>query len=515
MLITIRWVAQHYVAPVSAVAARCAPPNLPRRTTLPDLPDVPATSVPSPLPAVSEAAAAGRHLRAHYLISPASWTDAVTGLVTPVLAAGRSGVVVMPTASEAEQAAAALEERLPGRIAVATGQRHDRDVTAAWQRASSQPGVLLVGSPRILLWPVASLGIGVVVQEGRRGHKERQTPTIHTREVLRRRSAVERFPLVFLGRVPTTELVAAGLPMVAEGRPWPLVEVVDRTTDPSRSLFTDRVKVALAGAVKRAERTLVFTHRHGYAPAFACAQCGTLRVCERCGSRLDESGTCQRCGHHELECRKCGGRRFVALGAGTGRVTAELGRIVDRTVVGPVGSDALVMVGTERDLTDVGAVDLAIAVDADGLLMGTNYRAAEDALRVLARMAATVGRGRGKRAIVQTARPGHPVIAALRRGDPLEFLTKEAADRQAYRLPPSGEIIVLEVSDAPEWTADSIAGLQEKNASVLGPASVQGAARWLLQGEDLDAVRTELRQIVHRLRESGASVRIDVDPIEL
>ncbi len=512
-LVTLRWAARHYVAPLSVLLAKSAPPNLPGRISQPALDPVERHA--SPLPDVTAAAAQGKHVRPHYLLAPESWSAALLGLISDVLSAGGSAMAVFPTATEADRAAAELAARIGDRLIVATGQMHDRDVTTAWQTAAQNPGMLLIGTPRVLLWPVAALSMAVVVQEGRRGHKERQTPTIHSREILRRRSTVERFPLVFAGTVPTTELVAAGTPVVGHARSWPLVEIVDRRTDPSLGLFTDHVRAVIQAGVNRRQRIFVFTHRHGYAPAFLCVQCRSLRICDRCGSRLDREGTCARCGHHQLECSQCSGRRFVPLGAGTGRITAELGRFVDRTAVGPAGSGHLVEVGTERDLPGLPPVDVAVAVDADGLFMGTNYRAGEDALRVLARLTALVGRGKGRRSVIQTTRPNHPVIAALRRGNPMEFLEEELRLRAEYRLPPSGEVIVVEVTDSPGWATSELADLGGETVTVLGPAPARGALRWLLQGTDLSPVRDELRSIAHRLRDAKASVRIDVDPTEL
>lgn len=512
-LITLRWAARHYVAPLSVLLAKSAPPNLPKEGDDRALGGVPPAV--SPLPEVTDAAARGRHIRPHYLLAPASWPEALLGLSAPVVGAGRSVMAVFPTAAEAAGAASALTGSLGERVVLVSGELHDREVTRAWQAMATQPGLLLISTPRTVLWPMTELSLAVVVQEGRRGHKERQTPTIHTREILRRRSTVERFPLVFMGRVPTTELVAAGTAIVGPPRSWPLVEIVDRRTDPSLGLFTDHVKAVIQAAVNRRQSVFVFTHRHGYAPAFLCAQCRALRTCDRCGSRLDRDGTCARCGHHQLTCSECGGRRFVPLGAGTGRITAELGRFVDRTEVGPVGAGHLVEVGTERDIPSLADVDVAVAVDADGLLMGSNYRAGEDALRVLARVTAAVGRGRGRRSIIQTTRPDHPVITALRRGNPMEYLEAEVEMRASYNLPPTGEIVVVEVTNPPGWAAEEIAGLAGPSVTVLGPAPFKGAVRWLMQGHDLSDVRDRLRTVAHRLREAKATVRIDVDPTEL
>jgi primosomal protein N' (replication factor Y) len=195
-------------------------------------------------------------------------------------------------------------------------------------------------------------------------------------------------------------------------------------------------------------------------------------------------------------------------------VLADAGRLIGRENSGEVGSGRPVVVGTERDLPGL-AVDLTIVVDADGPILAPHYRASEDALRLLARAVAAAGSGRGRRAIVQTADPEHPVIETLRRGDPVEFIRADAARRAAMGFPPGGELVALEASGLPDGAAADLVAEVGSRAEVLGPAQSGDGLRWLLQGRDLTAARTVLRGVVGRWRESGARVRVDSDPIEL
>ena len=57
ILQTLRWAATHYVAPLSVVIAKTAPPNLPRRAAAHKLPSIPPAF--SPIPDVSDAAQSG------------------------------------------------------------------------------------------------------------------------------------------------------------------------------------------------------------------------------------------------------------------------------------------------------------------------------------------------------------------------------------------------------------------------------------------------------------------------
>jgi primosomal protein N' (replication factor Y) (superfamily II helicase) len=194
-----------------------------------------------------------------------------------------------------------------------------------------------------------------------------------------------------------------------------------------------------------------------------------------------------------------------------GRVVAEVGRIVGAEHVAPAPGPAPVVVGTERDMVGVADLDLVILPDLDGLLHGTNYRAAEDALRLGARLAGLVGRGSGRRMMIQTSEPEHPVVRALVKADPLIALEAELETRRVMGYPPSGELIVIEVSGGPK---PDIVTLSE-HADVLGPAPHGEGYRWLVTGPDLGHTRTALRSMVQRWRDSGLRVRIDVDPIDL
>ncbi len=181
---------------------------------------------------------------------------------------------------------------------------------------------------------------------------------------------------------------------------------------------------------------------------------------------------------------------------------------------GPVGSDRAVWVGTERDLPSARGVDLAVVVDADGLIHAPNYRAGEDALRLLARVAETVGPGSGRRAIVQTGRPEDPVITALRHGDPLKYLDEVVAARAATRLPPIGEVLVVELDNA-QGADRQLRDLAEGRAEVFGPAPAGERQRWMVQGTDLRPLRIGLRSLVQEWRDGGRRVRVDVDPLDL
>ncbi|HUO46067.1 MAG TPA: hypothetical protein VM470_04455 [Acidimicrobiia bacterium] len=519
LLSALQWAAQRYVAPLAVLLERSTPPNLVRRSGFqPSKPvELLATGPAHPLGALAAGAATGKRHPPVALIERWSNLDWMEGLARPQLAAHRSMMVVTATAEEA----AFLHETCRDlfgeeRSVLVTPDRSEAENTAAWMAAQAG-GVVVIGTPRLAGWKVKDLTVAAVVEEGRRAMKDRQTPTIHVRDLLRTRARFGRHNLVFVGPTPSLETLAGGAsPVRMSRRAWPPVEIADRNEEPPLpGVVGHQAMAAIRAVVARSGSVFVFAHRRGYAPAVRCDKCRSLRRCPNCGSRPEAAPDCPRCDFRLGPCSDCGHDRFVPLGAGVGRVVEELRRTW-REGVAAAPDVAPVVVGSEADLAGLAAVDLAVAVDADGLILGSHFRAGEEALRILARLAGRVAPGSGKRALVQTGLPSHPVVVALRKGDPLVFLEAEMEQRRQLGFPPSSELMVVEMrGTVPAGAEDAIRAAAGK-AVVMGPAPrPERRWRWLVQGGDLTSFRHDLRPLVQRWRDSGTTVRIDTDPIDL
>ncbi len=516
----LEWLAHHYVAPLSVVLDRTAPPNVPRSApnesgkALGNGSPLENGPAPGALFAPLVEAARKRERRPPMALVTRSDPGPVIDSLSPLLESGRSALFILATAEEVLMTEERAGRRYPYRVSSVPGDAPAAAVTASWTEMR-RPGRLLVGTPRVALWHLVGLGAAVVFEEGRRAMKEKQTPTFHVRELMRARARVEGFAVGFVGPTPSLELLASGAEVsTAPGRKWALVEIVDRSQEPPGSgMVASHAIASLRGALERRGTAFVLANATGDNSAMRCVRCLQLRTCTNCGSGLARSSGCARCGAALGSCSQCGGGRFEALGAAVPRIVEELRRRLPPHHVGPAGDGAPIVVGTERDLAGPDLFDLAVAVDSDGLTMGTNYRSAEEALRLLSRVASKVRSGAGRRLMVQTSSPESPVLRALRRGDAIEFLEAELVSRARLGFPPSSELLALEIRGERSGSlGDELAGLPGVN--LLGPAGIDGGRRWLLEGH-LDEARTRLRQLVQRWRDSGATVRVDVDPIDL
>ena len=514
LLKTITWAAGHYIAPMAVLLDRSAPPNLPSPPQVDDKIDPPPELADEghPLLRITRDIASGRRRPTTALIGRWQGLDWL-GALLPVLVSGSSVLIV--TATEAEANTLGREARKRGIETVVVAGDVARDLTGSWVQAQ-QPGRLVVGTPRVALWHVGGLALAVVLEEGRRAMKDRQTPTLHVREVMTTRSRIEGFSLVVIGPTPSVEVLASGPEIARAGtRAWPLVEVVDRRDDPPGSgLLSDRAVAAIRATVADKRACFVFTHRRASDSSMRCVGCRRLRTCTGCGSRLGRESACRRCGLAAGPCAGCGSGEFEEMGSEPDRLVTEINRKLGGAVAGTHPTDRPVAVGTERDLSSARSVPLAVAVDVDGLVLGHNYRTSEEALRILARLANLVEIGHGRRMMAQTSLPDGSLLTALKRGDPVPYLEEVLGERARLGLPPATDMVAVEIRevDGPDRFDHDLRKLEP--ATILGPAPVASGWRWLVQGR-LGPIKPELRPMIQAWRESGATVRIDVDPIDL
>ncbi len=501
LLETLRWTALRHVAPMSTMLARSGPPNIARLKA--DINPV--------------AAHVTDDDTSTFIVTGEPYRESLSGLARPVVAEGANVLVVCATAEEVQLYATGLEALLDQPVFRVGSAIAARTVTKAWTVAATTGGNVIVGTREAALWPLGPLGAVIVVEEGRRGMTSPQTPTWTVRDVVLHRGKIEKFRTWFLGPVPTVHALASIQSLIgADKRAWPLVEVVNRFDEPPGTgpILAASVR-AVRNVLKRDGTVFVFVNRRAYAPVFRCLTCRELRRCQDCGAGAEKGDLCPRCDASLGGCSSCGGRTFEPVGAGIGRTIEILRRSVG-DAVGVAGSDAPIIVGTERDIPPLGSVDLVLIIDADGMLLAPHFRADEEAIRILGRAAAGVRRGTGNRTVLQTNQPGDRVIVALRSGRPVPLLREILDERRDSGFPPSGAVVIIKMSSTSTAIESELLVLGERSdATVLGPVPVHDGHRWLIQGPDLHRFTLALRGVVGGWRDSGVKVRIDVDPVDL
>jgi len=270
---------------------------------------------------------------------------------------------------------------------------------------------------------------------------------------------------------------------VADG--LPLVRRVDMNHQPRRAVFSIPLLEAIRERVARGEQCMVFLNRRGYAPVLACGECGWKSQCPHCSAfrvfhKIDRTLRCHHCGFTERvprACPDCGNIDIDSIGRGTERLEEHLAELLsdmrrpgtqsaehpeglpvrvaridaDTTrLVGELQSQLAavhagevdVLVGTQMIAKghDFRRITLVAAVNPDGALFSSDFRAPERLFALLMQAAGRAGRdatlGARSEVWVQTFQPAHPLYAALKRYDYPAFAQTQLAERAQAGLPP-------------------------------------------------------------------------------
>jgi primosomal protein N' (replication factor Y) len=427
---------------------------------------------------------------------------------------GWAGVLVLaPSHARADQIAARLRE---AGVPVAS-------MPAGWGEAST--GSCTVVGTRAAAWaPLPRTAGAVVLDSHDEAYREERSPSWSAVDVVVERCRRDDAPAILVSACPpVTQTEGARLVATSravERRGWPVVEVVDRTADdPRTGLFSERLVQALHRVLDRPEgRVVCILNRTGRIRLLACAQCGALARCTRCGGAVVQDVAagrlrCRRCGEERpAVCAECDSSRLKSLRVGVTRATEELAALTGVGAVEVTGSSdpgsavgARLVVGTEAALHRAIRADLVAFLDIDQHLLAPRFGAGEETLSLLARSAHLVGpRAGGGRVLIQTRIPDHEVFRAAVHADPTLLSVPERALRAELGLPPFGAVSLLRGPGAAVFAE----GLRESGVVAVSSLDPE---RWMVRAADHAAMADALAAVPR----PAARLRIEVDAVDV
>ncbi|MFI5447684.1 primosomal protein N' [Polaromonas sp. UC242_47] len=263
----------------------------------------------------------------------------------------------------------------------------------------------------------------------------------------------------------------------------PTVRLVDMNHQPKHCTIAPPLLEAIAQRIARGEQSLIFLNRRGYAPVLACHDCGWKSECPHCSAfrvfhKIDRTLRCHHCGFTERvprACPSCGNIDIAPLGKGTERLEEHIAELLaggDHPVTRPDGSplriaridadttrlkgalesqlasvhagEVDVLVGTQMIAKghDFRHITLVAAINPDGALFSSDFRAPERLFGLLMQAAGRAGRdaerGAASEMWVQTFHPEHPLFGALKKHDYPAFAAQELKEREAAGMSPFG-----------------------------------------------------------------------------
>ena len=515
------------------------------------------------------------------------------------LEAGRQALVLVPEINLTPQLEARFAARFAGRriVSLHSGLTPAQRLRS-WLAAHLGLADLVLGTRLAIFTPMPRLGLIVVDEEHDPSYKQQEGARYSARDLAIYRARLQDARVLLGSATPSLEswqranegrYRRLALPSRIGGALLPRVRVVDMNQQPKDrggAALSPPLLEAIRQRIARGEQSLVFLNRRGYAPVLHCADCDWKSDCPHCSAhqvfhRNDRTLRCHHCSYTTRvprACPGCGSPDITAIGHGTEQLEEQLSALLAgvlrpdgqpvkvaridadttklkgalQTQLAQVHSGEIdVLIGTQMVAKghDFRRITLVAAVQPDGALFSSDFRAAERLFALLLQASGRAGRdaqyvaAQGSRSEMwlQTFHPEHALFAALRQHDYPAFAAQQLQERRDAAMPPfafqalvradartqeAAQGFLQAASDAAR--AHALAGLEHVTLYPPVPLTIQRVAnveraQMLLESPSRPALQRFLagwQPLLHATRsqpEHKSVVRwlIDVDPLAI
>ncbi len=496
-------------------------------------------------------------------------TEVYLQAIAKVLAAGKGAIVLVPEIALTPQTVQRFVSRFGDRVAVLHSALSDGERYDEWHRIRKGEANVVIGPRSAVFAPVANLGLIVVDEEHETSYKQDETPRYQARDVAVLRASIEGARVVLGSATPSLEswlnaergkYSCATLPSRAGAGTPPRALIVDMSgPEGAGRIYSRELLDAIKTRLDRAEQTILFLNRRGWARSVTCERCGHVIECPDCSvpytyHKADSCCRCHICGgwiEVPEVCPNCKAHALAYKGVGTQRAEAALkacfksARILrmdaDSTSRKNSHDDILgafrrheadILLGTQMIAKglDFPNVTLVGILNADSSLNMPDFRAGERTFQLLAQVSGRAGRAElPGDAVIQTFTPDSPIVRAAARGDYASFAKAELAERKAARFPPYCRLacVSFKGEDAlavAEWAsmyAKSLARLKDVEVGGAVPAALEkaeGKYRWqiVMRSESAGSLVKAWRWISSvRPPPAGIAASFDMDAYSL
>ena len=363
----------------------------------------------------------------------------------------------------------------------------------SWLAAHSGNARLILGTRMTVLASMPNLRLIVVDEEHDPSYKQQEGARYSARDLAVYRASIQADCRVLLGSAtPSLESWQATISgkyqlltmderigASADSSGLPTVKGLDMNHQPKGCVIAPLLLKAVEERIARGEQSLIFLNRRGYAPVLACHDCGWKSECPHCSAyrvfhKIDRSLRCHHCGYTERvprACPVCGNVDIAPVGRGTERLEEHLAELLvgikrpdgSAVRIARIDADSTrlkgalqqqlasvhageidVLVGTQMIAKghDFRHITLVAAVNPDGALFSSDFRAPERLFSLLMQAGGRAGRDAARSSAsemwIQTFHTQHPLFAALKTHDYPKFAEQQLEERKAAGLSPFG-----------------------------------------------------------------------------
>ena len=471
----------------------------------------------------------------------------------------------------------------------------------SWLAAHQGSARIVLGTRMAIFASMPNLQWIVVDEEHDASYKQQEGARYSARDLAIYRARLEGAKVILGSATPSLESWHHSRPAAEGGRyvrlpmparigagQLPFVRRVDMNHQPRKTVLSAPLMAAIQERVAKGEQSMLLLNRRGYAPVLHCADCGWKSECAHCSAfrvfhKIDRTLRCHHCGFTERvprACPACGNADIAPMGRGTEQLEEHLAELLvdvkrpngdpvkvmridadstklkgslEAQLAGVHSGEVDVLVGTQMIAKghDFRRITLVAAINPDGALFSSDFRAPERLFALLMQAGGRAGRDAEQSASsemwVQTFHPSHPLFEALKKHDYPAFAEQQLKERLEAGLPPSTFQALIR-SDAREQSVaqaflnhanaqlQSLEGLGTHDASALAEVSVYPAvpmsiqrvanverAQMLIESASRKALHRVLELLQEQLHASRSEPQhkglirwlVDVDPLAI
>ena len=361
----------------------------------------------------------------------------------------------------------------------------------SWLAAHQGSARIVLGTRMAIFASMPHLKWIVVDEEHDASYKQQEGARYSARDLAIYRARLEGAKVILGSATPSLESWHHSRPAAEGGRylrlpmparigagQLPFVRRVDMNHQPRKTVLSAPLMAAIQERVAKGEQSMLLLNRRGYAPVLHCADCGWKSECSHCSAfrvfhKIDRTLRCHHCGFTERvprACPACGNADIAPMGRGTEQLEEHLAELLidvkrpngepvkvmridadstklkgslEAQLAGVHSGEVDVLVGTQMIAKghDFRRITLVAAVNPDGALFSSDFRAPERLFALLMQAGGRAGRdaeqSAGSEMWVQTFHPSHALFEALKKHDYPAFAEQQLKERLEAGLPPS------------------------------------------------------------------------------
>jgi primosomal protein N' (replication factor Y) len=471
----------------------------------------------------------------------------------------------------------------------------------SWLAAHQGSARIVLGTRMAIFASMPYLKWIVVDEEHDASYKQQEGARYSARDLAIYRARLEGAKVILGSATPSLESWHHSRPAAEGGRyvrlpmparigagQLPFVRRVDMNHQPRKTVLSAPLMAAIQERVAKGEQSMLLLNRRGYAPVLHCADCGWKSECSHCSAfrvfhKIDRTLRCHHCGFTERVprvCPACGNADIAPMGRGTEQLEEHLAELLvdvkrpdgqpvkvmridadstklkgslEAQLAGVHSGEVDVLVGTQMIAKghDFRRITLVAAVNPDGALFSSDFRAPERLFALLMQAGGRAGRDAAQSASsemwVQTFHPSHPLFEALKKHDYPAFAEQQLKERLEAGLPPSSYQALIrsdarmqsvaqaflnhanaQLQSAPDISANDAAALAEVSVYPAVPMSIQRVAnveraQMLIESPSRKALHRVLELLQEQLHASRSLPEhkglirwlVDVDPLAI